>query len=82
MTGTLTKRTWDIRLGCASQRAIQCFGERRCVVQIYCSEVRGTQPVSNKNKVQTKMPGLNFSLLDQLTFYGAYHTNKWNQARH
>lgn len=26
------------------------------------------------------MVGLNFNLLDQLTFYGAYHTNKWNQA--
>lgn len=27
------------------------------------------------------MVGLNFNLLDQLTFYGAYHTNKWNQVR-
>jgi hypothetical protein len=26
------------------------------------------------------MAGLNFNLLDQLTFYGAYHSNKWNQA--
>lgn len=28
------------------------------------------------------MAGLNFNLLDQLTFYGAYHTNKWNQLIH
>jgi hypothetical protein len=24
--------------------------------------------------------GLNFDLLEQLTFYGSYHTNKWNQV--
>ncbi|KAF6265193.1 hypothetical protein COO60DRAFT_1034201 [Scenedesmus sp. NREL 46B-D3] len=24
--------------------------------------------------------GLNFDLLEQLTFYGSYHNNKWNQA--
>lgn len=28
------------------------------------------------------MGGLNLSLLDQLTFYGSYHTNKWNQIIH
>jgi hypothetical protein len=26
------------------------------------------------------MAGLNLNLLDQLTFYGSYHSNKWNQA--
>lgn len=26
------------------------------------------------------MGGLNFNLLEQLTFYGSYHNNKWNQA--
>eukprot|EP01025_Chloroclados_australasicus_P052103 TRINITY_DN6063_c1_g1_i1.p1 TRINITY_DN6063_c1_g1~~TRINITY_DN6063_c1_g1_i1.p1 ORF type:complete len:200 (-),score=4.20 TRINITY_DN6063_c1_g1_i1:507-1073(-) len=28
------------------------------------------------------MLGFNFDLLDQLTFYGAYHNNKWNQIIH
>lgn len=28
------------------------------------------------------MAGLNFNLLDQLAFYGAYHNNKWNQLIH
>ncbi|BDA43170.1 Uncharacterized endoplasmic reticulum membrane protein YGL [Coccomyxa sp. Obi] len=27
-------------------------------------------------------PGLNFNLMDQLTFYGSYHTRGWNQAIH
>ena len=26
--------------------------------------------------------GLNTDLLEQLTFYGSYHRNKWNQALH
>ena len=26
--------------------------------------------------------GLNFDLLQQLTFYGAYHSNPWNQLIH
>jgi 2-hydroxy fatty acid dioxygenase len=26
--------------------------------------------------------GFNFNLLDQLTFYGSYHANKWNQLIH
>jgi hypothetical protein len=32
----------------------------------------------------TKMtvPGLNFDLMDQLTFYGSYHTRGWNQCIH
>jgi uncharacterized membrane protein YGL010W len=28
------------------------------------------------------MAGLNLNLLDQLTFYGSYHSNKWNQLIH
>eukprot|EP00877_Chromochloris_zofingiensis_P012010 jgi/Chrzof1/7062/Cz02g09110.t1 len=28
------------------------------------------------------MAGLTFNLVDQLTFYGSYHTNKWNQLIH
>jgi 2-hydroxy fatty acid dioxygenase len=28
------------------------------------------------------MAGLNLNLLDQLTFYGSYHSNKWNQIIH
>lgn len=28
------------------------------------------------------VPGLNFNLMDQLTFYGSYHTRGWNQAIH
>jgi hypothetical protein len=27
-------------------------------------------------------PGLNFNLLDQLTFYGSYHSRGWNQVIH
>lgn len=26
--------------------------------------------------------GLNVNLVDQLTFYGSYHANKWNQLIH
>lgn len=28
------------------------------------------------------VPGLNFDLMDQLTFYGSYHTRGWNQCIH
>ena len=27
-------------------------------------------------------PGLNFNLMDQLTFYGSYHSRPWNQGIH
>ncbi len=27
-------------------------------------------------------PGLNFDLMDQLTFYGSYHSRPWNQGIH
>ncbi len=27
-------------------------------------------------------PGLNFNLMDKLTFYGSYHSRPWNQAIH
>ena len=29
-----------------------------------------------------KSPGLSFNLLDQLAFYGSYHSRGWNQAIH
>ena len=33
------------------------------------------------NKSQ-RSPGLSFHLVDQLVFYGSYHTRGWNQAIH
>ena len=33
-------------------------------------------------KPGSKIAGVNCDLLDQLAFYGAYHSNKWNQLIH
>lgn len=38
------------------------------------------RPISCTGSHSAVMVGLNFNLLEQLTFYGAYHTNKWNQV--
>jgi len=31
--------------------------------------------------ISQKSKASRFDLLEQLTFYGSYHNNKWNQAR-
>ena len=41
-----------------------------------CSYRNSSQQAGNS------VMGLNFDLLEQLTFYGSYHSNKWNQLIH
>jgi len=51
-----------------------------CDLASCCWTHQGVWARNASNRQLNTMAGLNFNLLDQLAFYGAYHNNKWNQA--